>query len=184
MGSSTREESAQAQALTVIRKLVDTLTDRRVAPLGCFVGFGVRAMAPKVNLLFHCELCQKSYARISELETHESSYDHHHRKRAADLRIVNRDSNRRKRESENDGVIRVLGEDTDKRPSSKRTKRGFKSTFTDSKPERVQTVSEKPSNKTSPVLPVSKRLAADAEVSPADLPKKSSATTSSDTVHE
>ncbi len=29
---------------------------------------------------FHCDLCNKGYGRINELEAHESSYDHLHKK--------------------------------------------------------------------------------------------------------
>ncbi|CCG82963.1 Putative uncharacterized protein [Taphrina deformans PYCC 5710] len=88
-------------------------------------------MAPPVPLPFFCELCRKGYARISELEVHETSYDHHHRKRAADLRNANRDGARRERQAANDGVIRVLGaeEHTSKKFSGANSKRGFKSAF-------------------------------------------------------
>ncbi|KAK3058411.1 hypothetical protein LTS18_011355, partial [Coniosporium uncinatum] len=42
---------------------------------------------------FFCTLCQKGYSRINELETHESSYDHTHRKRRKDLDAMQRDPN-------------------------------------------------------------------------------------------
>jgi len=42
---------------------------------------------------FFCDLCQKGYSRINELETHESSYDHTHRKRRKDLDAMQRDPN-------------------------------------------------------------------------------------------
>ena len=32
------------------------------------------------NKQFHCELCNKQYASATEIETHLSSYDHHHKK--------------------------------------------------------------------------------------------------------
>ncbi|KAI4102477.1 MAG: hypothetical protein LQ339_004631 [Xanthoria mediterranea] len=40
---------------------------------------------------FHCDLCNKGYGRINELEAHESSYDHLHKKRLKDLRHMTRD---------------------------------------------------------------------------------------------
>ena len=36
---------------------------------------------------FYCALCDKQYANVKEMENHLSSYDHHHRKRAADLSV-------------------------------------------------------------------------------------------------
>lgn len=83
------------------------------------------------NLSFRCELCQKSYARSSELSTHELSYDHHHRKRAQDLRIASRDSYQRDREREKEkersGLIAIPHETPV--GSQKKVKRGFKSAF-------------------------------------------------------
>ncbi|KAI4198325.1 MAG: hypothetical protein LQ350_005342 [Teloschistes chrysophthalmus] len=40
---------------------------------------------------FYCELCNKGYGRINELEAHEGSYDHLHKKRLKDLRQMSRD---------------------------------------------------------------------------------------------
>ena len=33
-----------------------------------------------INAAFYCTLCDKQYTKISEYETHLSSYDHNHRK--------------------------------------------------------------------------------------------------------
>lgn len=83
------------------------------------------------SLPFRCDLCQKAYARISQLDTHESSYDHHHRKRAADIRIANRDTAKRHTESdkkqENSDIIQLPN--TSDEGSQKKAKRGFKSAF-------------------------------------------------------
>lgn len=81
---------------------------------------------------FRCELCQKSYARISELESHESSYDHHHRKRAVDLRIANRDTSKRDREREKEressGLVSKALDEVEG-SKKKKVKKGFKSAF-------------------------------------------------------
>ena len=101
-------------------------------------------MAPPATKPFLCELCRKSYARISDLEQHESSYDHHHRKRAADLRSANKDPGRREREQAKDGVLRHISEEEVSRNNKNRPKRGFKSAFDQIKPEQEsQGVDEK-----------------------------------------
>ena len=33
-----------------------------------------------ITKTYYCELCNKQYTKISEYETHLSSYDHHHKK--------------------------------------------------------------------------------------------------------
>lgn len=77
--------------------------------------------APK--LPFFCGLCQKGYARVSELETHESSYDHHHRKRAVDLRQANRTVTKRPRQKERDGAMRPITEEELLKLKKKRTEK-------------------------------------------------------------
>lgn len=77
--------------------------------------------APK--LPFFCDLCQKGYARISELETHESSYDHHHRKRAVDLRQAGRSTTKRPRQKERDGAMRPITEEELLKMKEKRMKK-------------------------------------------------------------
>ncbi|KAK2760040.1 hypothetical protein FQN54_002776 [Arachnomyces sp. PD_36] len=42
---------------------------------------------------FHCDLCNKSYSRHPEYEAHVSSYDHQHKKRLKDLKVLSRDPN-------------------------------------------------------------------------------------------
>ncbi|QIW95115.1 hypothetical protein AMS68_000633 [Peltaster fructicola] len=42
---------------------------------------------------FFCELCQKGYARQTELDNHENDYDHQHRKREKDRKELSRDAN-------------------------------------------------------------------------------------------
>ncbi|KAF2153742.1 hypothetical protein K461DRAFT_115555 [Myriangium duriaei CBS 260.36] len=39
---------------------------------------------------FTCTLCAKSYARFPELEAHENSYDHQHKKRLKDMKALTR----------------------------------------------------------------------------------------------
>lgn len=40
---------------------------------------------------FFCDLCQKGYARMNELDAHLSSYDHAHRKRLQDMKKMQSD---------------------------------------------------------------------------------------------
>ncbi|RKO88815.1 hypothetical protein BDK51DRAFT_28806 [Blyttiomyces helicus] len=40
----------------------------------------IREEIKSVTAAFYCALCDKQYQKISEYETHLSSYDHHHRK--------------------------------------------------------------------------------------------------------
>ncbi|KAL8879345.1 MAG: hypothetical protein Q9192_008252, partial [Flavoplaca navasiana] len=82
---------------------------------------------------FHCDLCNKGYGRINELEAHESSYDHLHKKRLKDLRQMTRDpsapSRARRAEQKNNPIsIKPLSAT----PSTKTggfKKGGFKNAF-------------------------------------------------------
>ncbi|CAG8694098.1 10758_t:CDS:2, partial [Funneliformis mosseae] len=55
-----------------------------------------------INAAFYCALCDKQYTKISEYETHLSSYDHNHRKRFKEMKESNRPTAKldRKREKE------------------------------------------------------------------------------------
>ncbi|CAG8450506.1 788_t:CDS:2 [Ambispora gerdemannii] len=54
-----------------------------------------------INSAFYCSLCDKQYTKISEYETHLSSYDHNHRKRFKDMKDLSRSSRMdKKREKE------------------------------------------------------------------------------------
>ncbi|KAL1311290.1 hypothetical protein AAFC00_001474 [Neodothiora populina] len=48
---------------------------------------------------FYCELCGKGYARIDQIETHENSYEHQHRKRAKEMRALTNKATAAARES-------------------------------------------------------------------------------------
>ncbi|RPA70511.1 hypothetical protein BJ508DRAFT_194068, partial [Ascobolus immersus RN42] len=41
---------------------------------------------------FFCTLCSKSYSRAPDFDAHLSSYDHSHRKRMADMKVMTRDA--------------------------------------------------------------------------------------------
>ncbi|KAJ3326709.1 Isochorismatase domain-containing protein 1 [Blyttiomyces sp. JEL0837] len=43
-----------------------------------------------VTAAFYCELCDKQYSKISEYETHLSSYDHNHKKRFKDMQEMSK----------------------------------------------------------------------------------------------
>ncbi|CAB4481227.1 unnamed protein product [Rhizophagus irregularis] len=55
-----------------------------------------------INAAFYCALCDKQYTKISEYETHLSSYDHNHRKRFKEMKESNRPTAKldKKREKE------------------------------------------------------------------------------------
>ncbi|KAF2464717.1 uncharacterized protein BDR25DRAFT_296289 [Lindgomyces ingoldianus] len=60
---------------------------------------------------FKCDLCNKSYARQTELEAHFSSYDHTHRARMADMKKINASmdsSNSKRKRPEADGEMVTL----------------------------------------------------------------------------
>ncbi|ORX91353.1 hypothetical protein K493DRAFT_317335 [Basidiobolus meristosporus CBS 931.73] len=40
----------------------------------------------EINSAFYCALCDKQYTKISEYESHLSSYDHHHKKRFQEMK--------------------------------------------------------------------------------------------------
>jgi len=40
----------------------------------------------EIRSAFYCELCEKQYSKISEFETHLSSYAHNHKKRLSELK--------------------------------------------------------------------------------------------------
>ncbi|KPI35226.1 uncharacterized protein AB675_3760 [Cyphellophora attinorum] len=48
------------------------------------------ASARAARAAFFCELCQKGYSRMNEFEAHQSSYDHQHKKRLQDMKVMQR----------------------------------------------------------------------------------------------
>ncbi|RJE24445.1 C2H2 finger domain protein [Aspergillus sclerotialis] len=91
---------------------------------------------------FTCTLCNKSYSRHPEYESHISSYDHQHRKRLQDLKQLSRDPNaaekarRAERKADADAGLRVIDTKETSAPSATGPaagggfkKGGFKSSF-------------------------------------------------------
>jgi hypothetical protein len=78
---------------------------------------------------FYCELCNKGYQRITELEVHENGHDHQHRKRMKEMKQITRNptaavrnSRTEKKRNENSDMISInLNKDR-----SDGVKRGFK----------------------------------------------------------
>lgn len=103
---------------------------------------------------FFCDLCAKGYARISELNAHESSYDHHHRKRAKDLRDASKDPRRLERARNTDMTKIVESENKKSKP-----KRGFKSAF-----GTAETVAVPPLQSSAPELEEERMPAVEVEV--------------------
>lgn len=95
---------------------------------------------------FTCTLCNKSYSRHPEYESHISSYDHQHRKRLQDLKQLSRDPNaaekarRSERKADAEAGLRVIDNTTASGGTTSSTgnsggkgggfkKGGFKSSF-------------------------------------------------------
>jgi len=51
---------------------------------------------------YYCELCNKQYKNIGEMQNHLTSYDHHHKKRFQDMRVTekNRKGIKKKQDKE------------------------------------------------------------------------------------
>lgn len=92
---------------------------------------------------FHCELCQKTYARVHEYEAHLGSHDHQHKKRFKEMREMQRvgdTSARREREREReeeelrrisgDNAIKMTLRTIESQPVAKRPESGFRKAFT------------------------------------------------------
>ncbi|KAJ9487259.1 hypothetical protein VN97_g6054 [Penicillium thymicola] len=89
---------------------------------------------------FTCSLCNKSYSRQPEYETHIGSYDHQHKKRLQDLKQLTRDPNaaeknrRAERKADAQAGLKVIETPVNNvTPSEGSTgfkKGGFKSSFT------------------------------------------------------
>ncbi|KAJ4298383.1 hypothetical protein N0V88_003413 [Collariella sp. IMI 366227] len=60
---------------------------------------------------FYCQLCQKGYSRMNDYEAHLSSYDHSHKQRLKDMKVMTRDPNAaaraRRQEQKAEGVISI-----------------------------------------------------------------------------
>jgi Zinc-finger double-stranded RNA-binding len=63
------------------------------------------ASARAARAAFFCDLCQKQYTRQNELEAHESSYDHLHKKRLKEMKSLQGKMAQPRREREGSGVV-------------------------------------------------------------------------------
>ncbi|KAF4550996.1 Hypothetical protein D9617_15g043500 [Elsinoe fawcettii] len=82
---------------------------------------------------FFCTLCAKGYLRAPELEAHENSYDHQHKKRLKEMTRLTRnptsavkDSRAEKRRRENNEMISVNLQDVKAKEDAGRGERGFR----------------------------------------------------------
>eukprot|EP00197_Chlamydomonas_leiostraca_P002226 CAMPEP_0202859708 /NCGR_PEP_ID=MMETSP1391-20130828/1705_1 /ASSEMBLY_ACC=CAM_ASM_000867 /TAXON_ID=1034604 /ORGANISM="Chlamydomonas leiostraca, Strain SAG 11-49" /LENGTH=237 /DNA_ID=CAMNT_0049538765 /DNA_START=68 /DNA_END=777 /DNA_ORIENTATION=+ len=57
----------------------------------------IREEVTEIKKTFYCELCHKQYEKAMELEEHLSSYDHHHKKRLAEMRAMQNNRTREDR---------------------------------------------------------------------------------------
>lgn len=70
--------------------------------------------ARAARMSFHCDLCNKGYARLPEWEAHEASYDHQHTKRLKEMKQMQKDPaaaqrarKAERRADESGGMIRI-----------------------------------------------------------------------------
>ncbi|KAH3744734.1 calcium homeostasis endoplasmic reticulum protein [Pelomyxa schiedti] len=64
-----------------------------------------------ITRVFYCELCNKQYKKISEFESHLSSYDHNHKKRFKDMQQMDRLSrDARSKKQQNKEMKRLMQE--------------------------------------------------------------------------
>jgi len=82
----TAAENVERRELAVERQARETDVERRAREKKAALELSVRDNKLAVAAAYRCALCDKQYAHVDEWESHCSSYDHHHRKRAAELR--------------------------------------------------------------------------------------------------
>lgn len=96
LGVGKEEEDAEVTAkaaikrkeLEVERSLSDEQTVKRQEQV--IKEKQIKTEVAQINKQFYCELCNKQYTKISEYETHLSSYDHHHKKRFIEMKQIDK----------------------------------------------------------------------------------------------
>lgn len=81
LGRRERDESALEQATKRKRGVNESVDERKAERLET-----IKAEVRAQNAEFYCKVCDKQYKTVAEFSTHLSSYDHHHRKRFAEMR--------------------------------------------------------------------------------------------------
>ena len=96
----TAAENVERRELNTERQARETEEERRARERKATRELSVRDNKLAVAEAYRCALCDKQYAHVDEYEGHCSSYDHHHRKRLAELREDERARGREERERE------------------------------------------------------------------------------------
>ncbi|CAG8516446.1 3902_t:CDS:2 [Ambispora leptoticha] len=93
--------TAKRKALDSEKIAEETEAERRKRESKVMKQESIKKELETINSAFYCSLCDKQYTKISEYETHLSSYDHNHRKRFKDMKDLSRSSKMdKKREKE------------------------------------------------------------------------------------
>jgi len=69
-------ESEKQETEKIVKKREDKVTKEKQ----------IKEELDEINKVFYCKLCSKQYSKITEYETHLSSYDHNHKKRFQDMK--------------------------------------------------------------------------------------------------
>ena len=90
LGKATEEETMTSNAAKERRRLdseiVETEDRKRKREAEAARHEDLEAQLRAQNREFYCECCDKQYKTVAEFSVHLSSYDHHHRKRFAEMR--------------------------------------------------------------------------------------------------
>ena len=90
LGKATEEETMTSNAAKERRRLdseiVETEDRKRKREAEAARHEDLEAQLRAQNREFYCECCDKQYKTVAEFSVHLSSYDHHHRKRFAEMK--------------------------------------------------------------------------------------------------
>jgi hypothetical protein len=95
----TAAENVERRELEAERQAHETERERVAREARAADEERVRSNRLAVTAAFHCALCSKQYGNHSEMDNHLASYDHHHKKRLAELKEDERARGREQREA-------------------------------------------------------------------------------------
>ncbi|KAJ3057352.1 hypothetical protein HK097_008447 [Rhizophlyctis rosea] len=84
------EVTSKRKALDSERLLEETDEQRAERESKVLKEASIKSELKQTTSAFYCSLCDKQYSKISEYETHLSSYDHNHRKRFKEMRTASK----------------------------------------------------------------------------------------------
>ncbi|KAI8921647.1 hypothetical protein BC831DRAFT_499015 [Entophlyctis helioformis] len=83
-------ESTRRKATEMERIAAETDSERAEREAKVRKTESIKEEIKAVQAAFYCALCDKQYTKISEYETHLSSYDHHHKKRFKEMQEMSK----------------------------------------------------------------------------------------------